>query len=364
MSRFDYPSLTVVFATTASAALVSKFAARNLTVSLCRCRPFTVYSTTNSTYTEAHRNNNMIDNETSHLVAAPTVLVVQSSTIRIRLQECFTLAAYVFVALTASAFAAPEQRSGPGKRGLCWPWFNSPLNPGLFHDGSGSVNLIYDYETYAPPSSNGNGGLAFIGMQRCMDCDSSPIADLKSRQQELGFVTLFTLNEPDGNGISPASAAQWYIEYINPLAIKKSLPAVTSSTASGQGLSWVAEMISACAGQCYYDYINLHWYGQSLAEFESYVEQAHNQFPNTQIVITEFALQNPSGGQAAQVSFFEGAFSFLDGLSYVAMYFPFVATSPNLLSENDSGAVSFVGTGSTLYNNDGSISAAGKVMLM
>ena len=39
--------------------------------------------------------------------------------------------------------------------------------------------------------------------------------------------------------------------------IKKALPAVTSSMVSGEGLSWVSEMITECAGQCYFDYINL-----------------------------------------------------------------------------------------------------------
>lgn len=28
---------------------------------------------------------------------------------------------------------------------------------------------------------------------------------------------VFTLNEPDANGTTPAQAASWYIEYINPL---------------------------------------------------------------------------------------------------------------------------------------------------
>jgi hypothetical protein len=75
----------------------------------------------------------------------------------------------------------------------------------------------YDYETYAPMSSNGNGGLAFIGMQRCLDCDSSPIWQLPARQQDLGFATIFTLNEPDLNGINPWQAADWYKQHINPL---------------------------------------------------------------------------------------------------------------------------------------------------
>ncbi|KAF7983941.1 hypothetical protein HWV62_18348 [Athelia sp. TMB] len=227
-----------------------------------------------------------------------------------------------------------------GKRGLCWPYYNGSLNPGVFNNGDGEVVAIYDYETYAPPSTNGNGGLGFIGMQRCTDCDSSPIADLASRQAAQGWATVFTLNEPDINGISPSDAASWYIQYVNPLAIKKSLPAVTSSTNSGQGLSWLSEMISACGGQCYYDYINL----------------------GTQIVVTEFALQNPAGGQADQVAFYQQAFPFLDGASYIQLYFPFVATSPSLFSSNDAAGAAYVGTGSCLYNDDGSPSAVGNLM--
>ncbi|EIW80812.1 hypothetical protein CONPUDRAFT_82853 [Coniophora puteana RWD-64-598 SS2] len=267
--------------------------------------------------------------------------------------------------MLSSAFAALAlftAAASAGKRGLCWTWYDSTLDATKFINDSGEVVAIYDYETYAPPTSNGIGNLGFIGMQRCTDCTSSPIADLASRQAAQGWATVFTLNEPDTNGISASDAASWYIQYINPLAIKKALPAVTSSTTSGQGLSWLAEMVSACAGQCYYDYINLHWYGTSFAEFQSYVESAHSQFPSQSIVITEFALQNPSGGQSDQVSFFQQAFSFLDGLSYVELYFPFVATSPSLLQANDAGAVSYVGTGSCLYNDDGSPSAVGNLM--
>ncbi|KAH7929591.1 hypothetical protein BV22DRAFT_1056762 [Leucogyrophana mollusca] len=260
-----------------------------------------------------------------------------------------------FVALFAAAAEA-------GKRGLCWTYYDSTLDPGVFNNGDGEVVAIYDYETYAPPSTNGAGGLGFIGMQRCLDCSSSPIADLASRQAAQGWATVFTLNEPDANGTSPSEAASWYIEYINPLPIKKALPAVTSSATSGEGLSWISEMITACAGQCSYDYINLHWYGPSFAEFQSYVESAHTQFPNNQLVITEFALQNPTGGQADQVTFFQQAFSFLDGASYVELYFPFVATSPSLLQTYDNEAVTYVGTGSCLYNDDGSPSAVGNLM--
>ncbi|KIJ63552.1 glycoside hydrolase family 128 protein [Hydnomerulius pinastri MD-312] len=258
-----------------------------------------------------------------------------------------------------SVFAAAAQA---GKRGLCWTYFDGTLDPGVFNNGDGEVVAIYDYETYAPPSTNGDGGLGFIGMQRCLDCTSSPIADLASRQAAQGWATVFTLNEPDINGITPAQAASWYIQYVNPLAIKKALPAVTSSTTAGEGLSWVSEMISSCAGQCYFDYINLHWYGTSFAEFQSYVESANAQFPSYQLVITEFALTNPPGGQADQVSFFQQAFAFLDGASYVQLYFPFLATSPSLFTANNPSGAAYVGTGSCLYNDDGSPSAVGDLM--
>jgi len=277
-----------------------------------------------------------------------------------------SIAAFVAIALTlaSSSLTAPlSKRTGPGKRGLCWPFYNGPLDPAKLNDGQGTVNLIYDYETFLPPSSNGNGGLNFIGMQRCLDCDSSPIADLASRQQQNGFSTLFTLNEPDINGITPQQAAAWYIQNINPIAIKKALPAVTASTQPGQGLDWLSQMLDACAGNCFFDYINLHHYGASFQQFQDYVNAASQQFPGKQIVITEFALQNPAGGQADQVAFYKQAFPFLDGADFVEMYFPFVATSPSLFSANDAGGVSFVGTGSTLYNDDGSISAVGQLML-
>jgi hypothetical protein len=222
-----------------------------------------------------------------------------------------------------------------GKRGLVWPWYNGGLNPGILNNGQGQVVAIYDYETYAPPSTNGNGGLGFIGMQRCLDCSSSPIGQLAARQKAQGWTTVFSLNEPDLAGISPSQAASWYKQWINPLAIKKALPSVTSDGSAGKGLDWVAQMISACGGGCYFDYINLvsvRFFGEwvmltstlfsigtartlprssrispthtTSSRYEKciccslHLLMRHPQ--NYKIVITEFALQNPSGGSSAQ----------------------------------------------------------------
>lgn len=64
-----------------------------------------------------------------------------------------------------------------------------------------------------------------------------------------------------------------------------------------------------------------------------------------------------------RLAFYKQAFPFLDSASYVEMYFPFVASTPALFSANDAAGAAFVGTGSTLYNNDGSVSAVGELLL-
>ncbi|KAJ7841824.1 hypothetical protein B0H14DRAFT_2359959 [Mycena olivaceomarginata] len=154
---------------------------------------------------------------------------------------------FFILAIVSSLVAAPltslSRRSRPGKRGFCWPFYNAPPRlrkaerrlgysqpppPVLCSTLTHAFTDSYDYETTLPSSSNGNGGLNFIGMQRCLDCASSPVADLATRQQQLGFSTVFTLNKPNINGITPKQAATWYIQNINPLVRAPQIPNLCS----------------------------------------------------------------------------------------------------------------------------------------
>ncbi|KAG8700999.1 hypothetical protein FRC09_005620 [Ceratobasidium sp. 395] len=212
-----------------------------------------------------------------------------------------------------------------------------------------------------------------------MDCDSSPIAQLPQRAAEQGWNTLLTLNEPDIMGTLPGDAASWYIQHINPIDIKKATPAITSSQSPNQGLDWLSQFISACSGNCYIDYINIHWYGAFFAEFQAHIEQVHTQFPDYQIIISEFALQSPAT-QIDQAAFLKQAIPYLDNATYVAYASPlsiiytffalivsqyayFVASSPLLFSANDPIGVAYAGNSSTLYNNDGNLSEIGVVYI-
>jgi hypothetical protein len=245
------------------------------------------------------------------------------------------------------------------KRGLSWPYYNenTSLDPSQF-SANGKVTWMYNWETWRPANT---AGVNFVGMQRCTDCESSPIGELGARASQQGWTDLFTLNEPDLNGISPGDAANWYMANINSIPTKKALPAVTSSTSGGQGLDWLSQFLSACGGNCSHDYINLHWYGSSIDDFKNHVSDAHSKFSEP-IVITEFALTAPASADD-QAAFFKDAVAWLDSQDYVVMYFPFVGSSASLFSANDGAGAGYVGTGSCLFNDDGSVSSAGQALL-
>ncbi|QRW05100.1 glycoside hydrolase family 128 protein [Ceratobasidium sp. AG-Ba] len=258
--------------------------------------------------------------------------------------------ASLVVALLA---AAPSTLAG--KRGLAWPWYNegSNLDETKLANGNGNVNWMYNWETWRPANT---ANVNWIGTQATKDSQSSPISQLQTRAAQQGWNTVFSLNEPDLNSISPGDAATWYIQNINPLAIKKAIPSVSSSQNAGQGLDWAAQFISACAGRCYFDYVNIHWYGNSFSEFQSHVQNAHNRFPSYKLVVSEFALKAPAS-RDQQVAFLKQAMSFLDGASYVTMYAVFGASSPSRMQGREGWDQ--VGAGASLFNDDGSLTANG-----
>ncbi|KAF8601683.1 hypothetical protein BDV93DRAFT_558279 [Ceratobasidium sp. AG-I] len=96
-----------------------------------------------------------------------------------------------------------------------------------------------------------------------MDSSFSTTSQLQTRAAQQGWNAVSSLNEPDQSEITPGNAANWNIQSISPLATKS---------------------CSFCFVQrerrCYFNCVNIHWYGNSFAAFQSHVQHARNRFPN------------------------------------------------------------------------------------
>lgn len=113
-----------------------------------------------------------------------------------------------------------------------------------------------------------------------------------------GSSALLSFNEPDNAGqanIDPATAAAAHIQHMNPFAgqARISTPAITNSGADGQGISWLTQWVSACAGQCHYDFAAVHWYSDYTDSFLQHLKDVYAAV-KVPVWVTEFA---PVGNQ-------------------------------------------------------------------
>ena len=142
-----------------------------------------------------------------------------------------------------------------------------------------------------------------------------------------------------------------YKSYIQPFAGKAKLgaPAVTNA-GPPYGLTYLDWFIGNCTG-CQIDFINLHWYANSYAfgYLQSYVQQAHAQFPKYPIYLTEIGLDGGSSldTEDRKEAFMKNATSWLDSLPYVERWSWFFDTTDNLINTDGTG-LSPLGV---LYNN-------------
>ena len=150
-----------------------------------------------------------------------------------------------------------------------------------------------------------------------------------------GSKYILGFNEPDNTGqanLSPQDAANQYLQYITKYSGNAKLvsPAVTSSTQQGQGLSWFQDFMGYCS-TCEISALAVHWYGDSIEELKTFVEQAvsaaadHNL---SEVWLTEFALNADTNGvqdQGVTTNFVQQAIAFLDSHPTVTRYSYFKA---------------------------------------
>ncbi|KAL9106607.1 MAG: hypothetical protein Q9227_008390 [Pyrenula ochraceoflavens] len=162
-----------------------------------------------------------------------------------------------------------------------------------------------------------------------------------------GSKYLLGYNEPDIPGqasLSPSQAATDFQQQLNQFSprIQLGAPAVTSSTGSGQGLSWLSQFATACAGNCHIDFVPLHWAaspsqtgsaaGQAfIAYMTMAISRVNSIFPGKPIWVTEIDASSASN-QAANTAFLQTVLPWLNGQGQIARYAYFADVQGNLVS--------------------------------
>ncbi|QDQ84552.1 glycosyl hydrolase [Paraburkholderia megapolitana] len=264
----------------------------------------------------------------------------------------------------ASGAVAPSGATSPSNNAGSAP--QVPANYAFLSSGKEGLGI-------SPTSANGNGSnmgdsswYSNWGMQSTGDAkgqfiptvfntnDASNEGQLESAFKSSGSPLAFTFNEPDNAGqanISVGDAVKSWSNIAtaaNNTGTQLASPSVTNSTNPGEGLDWLKQFMNSDTtvnGQTKkvgdtVSAINLHWYGstgnpndpgqvgQAVNNLKSYLEQAHSEFPDKPIVLSEFGL-NPNGNSAASSpEFLKQAEQMLNSLPYVEMYAPYGLGTP------------------------------------
>ena len=233
----------------------------------------------------------------------------------------------------------PSTGSSGLKRGLA---YNDPsLLSGFVGSGS-KVSWAYNWGQTNDMKVN----VEFVPMLWAPNNDHVPTWNANANKAiASGSKCLLSFNEPDNAGqanISPGVAKDGHIKYLNPFQGQARIgaPAITNSAQDGQGISWLKQFISVCAGQCAIDFVPVHWYNTaSTDDFFNHLRAVHAAVPDKPVWITEFA---PFGSDAEINTFLATVVHTLDNdpdFAFVERYSYFMVSPGSLISSGTSLSV-------------------------
>ncbi|KAL4738120.1 hypothetical protein BDV11DRAFT_216152 [Aspergillus similis] len=155
-----------------------------------------------------------------------------------------------------------------------------------------------------------------------------------------GSTHLLGFNEPDVVGqanMTASHAALQYRTYLTPFQTQLKLvsPAVTNSVLDSEGLGWMRSFLQLCE-ECAIGALAVHWYGDSVADFRNYVNQAQElaaQHGIPEIWITEFALASPIDEEMS-INFLSDILPWLDLQCGVQRYAYFMVEEGRLINDD------------------------------
>ncbi|KAM0486151.1 hypothetical protein ACHAPX_000853 [Trichoderma viride] len=160
---------------------------------------------------------------------------------------------------------------------------------------------------------------------------SNGFADQVETLLSSGTKAIFSFNEPDiasQANMSPSDAASAHQQWLNKYSGRALVgaPAVSNSGSPGQGADWLKQWVAACAGNCNFDFVNMHWYSPASAidTFFSQIEAVSQAGGGKPVMITEF---QPSGSVDEINAFLKEALPKLDSNPSVLGYSYFMVAN-------------------------------------
>ncbi|KAM0257838.1 hypothetical protein ACHAQJ_004142 [Trichoderma viride] len=235
---------------------------------------------------------------------------------------------------TPSKAASPPPSSGgsSGKRGMA---YNDGTLANAFGALSGKISWGYNWGFY--PSGIDTSKYSYIPtLWSPAPEHSNGFAAQVETLLASGTKAIFSFNEPDipsQANMSPGDAASAHAQWLNQYSGKALIgaPAVSNSNIAGQGLDWLQSFVESCAGNCEFDFCNIHWYSPASAidTLFDQISSASKICGGKPVYITEFA---PSGSDDEIASFLEQALPQLDSNPSVMGYSYFMVGTGSLMS--------------------------------
>jgi hypothetical protein len=220
---------------------------------------------------------------------------------------------------TSSANVTPTFYSS-SKRGLVFvPNANFPQDNDVWVRNGSDLTWYYNYVSYPSSVYADDTSFRFVPMLwgAPPNVNDTTFLDNVTAQITHGsnITHIMGFNEPDGTAetggsdIEPQSAAAYWLKQIQPLrklGVKLGAPAVTGSLG---GFTWLTEFLTFCDGECTFDFIPVHWYGNQDG-LRNHLADVANAYPGVPQWVTEFALEDAD--LATTQEFFQDAVRFLD----------------------------------------------------
>ncbi|KAI1093791.1 glycoside hydrolase family 128 protein [Rostrohypoxylon terebratum] len=196
----------------------------------------------------------------------------------------------------SSVTTSTSSSSSTGKRGAA---YNDASLVSTVLGLGGKLTWAYNWT----PDPNGlEESVMFYPMLWSTASDHSTGWDDKAKAAiDRGSTAFLSFNEPDISSqanMSPSEAADGHKQYFAKYAgkVKISSPAISSSESEGQGISWLTQFFTACAGGCQVDFCAAHWYGpggtDGATQFLDHITKVHEACENKNVWVTEFAAQS------------------------------------------------------------------------